>query len=33
MDQSYRRAEALPHIVQALRAAIVIGGDRRADGL
>ncbi|ABQ89148.1 hypothetical protein RoseRS_0732 [Roseiflexus sp. RS-1] len=33
MDQSYRRAEALPHIVQALRAAIVIGGDRRAEAL
>ena len=28
-----RRAEALPHIVQALRAAIVIGGDRRAEAL
>ncbi len=33
MDQSYRRAEALPHVVQALRAGIVIGGDRRAEAL
>jgi hypothetical protein len=33
MDQSYRRAEALPHVVQALQAAIVIGRDRRAEAL
>ena len=33
MDRSYRRAEALPHVVQALRAGIVIGGDRRAEAL
>jgi len=33
MDRSYRRAEALPHVVQALRAGIASGGDRRAEAL